>query len=683
MAQNLAPLKEQPKVRPIYSPTDDERKVYDEYLRRKKELLDSRKDVHGINLDDKMRTWDKNYFNREADIPASELDPDQKPLAINNAFGKVQAALSILLDRNPKLILKEKLKKYSACRELIKSLAEVSWDNTNSLGQFKLSVFNAAKRGWFAGRTFNRVLKHKARFAKSIDEKGKVIFEEREVTKLDDVAYMNLDNHNAWIDEQAKPEDMWSIRDWCWRELWFIDDLKAAFPESEYPNMKYVVEGGNTQERVEGDSQSVSDSTVSQSRELKKGMTEVFFYENQYTDWFIMEINKVMVIWEPMPQEHKRISLVTAPWNLRSAETIYGIGIIEEMERDETLADRIVNMTMRQLLISINPPGFYNGPEDFEDENIKIKPGKFIKTLNPKDITFLQVPPPRVKENLEVIGWLEQKEEQKTGITKHLEGEEQQNNNTAFEIGVRREASLKRLRLPLKSFQYALAWEFKNRIDLIRQVYSEFQVEHLVDEEEIMAYLEEVQADPDFYFIENEGQAGQEKFYVKKFREVNIGLEKDEKGVFTESDNSNFFKVKPEYLVWEGDAIIDINSILVQSDEMEKADTLRFTNLLVPMFQMLPEIALKPAKQLCMAFNRDPKKWLPQAWLDMLEKKPQENEMQMPQNVQDMMSRNQIMQKEQMNPQNMQAETIIPQRELEKNPGMIDRLKSAYQAFRQ
>jgi hypothetical protein len=32
----------------------------------------------GLNIDNTMGDWDRKYFNREADIPASELDPEQR-----------------------------------------------------------------------------------------------------------------------------------------------------------------------------------------------------------------------------------------------------------------------------------------------------------------------------------------------------------------------------------------------------------------------------------------------------------------------------------------------------------------------------------------------------------------------------------------------------------------------------
>jgi hypothetical protein len=105
-----------------------------------------------------MRGWDKTYFNRDADIPASELDDKQTPLAINNAFGKVQTALSILITHNPNFLMDERMMKYSANRELMRGLLKKSWQRTDSLFQFLLFVFNMAKRGWAVGRTYHKFI---------------------------------------------------------------------------------------------------------------------------------------------------------------------------------------------------------------------------------------------------------------------------------------------------------------------------------------------------------------------------------------------------------------------------------------------------------------------------------------------------------------------------------------------
>lgn len=616
--ENLKPLPREASVKG-YNPKGDERKVYDQFLRRKQELLTSRNNVYGLNIDAEMRRMDKLYFRKFADIPPSELDANSKPLAINGAYGKIQTALGILIDNPPKYILEEDNPKYSANKELLKQLAQKSFRDTNSLGQLKLSIFNAAKRGWGAGRTFNRQLLHDGKFLDSIDAKGNRAYTTKKVVKMDDIAYMNMNNFNVWFDEQTKPEDFFSTRDWMWREVWYIDDLKTTFPKSEFPNMEFVHSGGDTRESIEGIyTYQVGEGQGTSPQAQKPGMTEVFFYENQYADQFIIEMNGVMVVWEPLPQNNKRISGVYFPWHLRGDDTIYGIGVVEEMENNEELIDRIVNMDMRQLLLTISPPGFYSGTEDFEDENIKIIPGVLRRTMNPKDINFLQIPVGN-SSGIDKINWLKTQQDGNTGITPTIEGAAPlSSSTTAFQIGVEREAGLKRLRLPLKSIQYGLDWEFQNRVALIQQTYADFQVEHLADQESINAYLDEVGADPEFYFIENEGEAGQEVFYAKKYRGQMLNLEQGEDGTFTESDSKSFFHIKPEYLAFTGWMSTDISSLLTTSDELEKADTLRMTNMLIPILQLPKEIGAKPAKQMLLSANKEPKKWLPQEWLDFL-----------------------------------------------------------------
>lgn len=604
-----------------WQPDGEEKKVWSQFRRRKQALLNSRYNVYGFNIDAQMRRWDRLYFRRQADIPASELDPNQRPLAINHAYGKIQTALGILIDSNPEYILEEDNPRYSANRAFLKALAEKSFRNTNSLGQFKLSVFNSAKRGWFIGRTFNRRLFNDARFLKSIDNKGKKHYMTRTVTKVDDVAYMNLSNYNAWVDEQTMPEDFFSTRDWMWRELWYIDDLKRTFPKVDFPNMKYVKAGGDTRENIQGvfTRNAVSNKTGTSPIASKRGMTEVFFYENQYSDQFIIEANGVMIVWEPLPQNNKRLSCVYGPWHLRGDDTIYGLGIIEEMENDEELVDRILNMDMRQLLLTISPMGFFSGTEDMEDENIRITPGIMRRTLNPQNVTWLQVPQGNTA-GLEKIQWLEQKQDEKTGINDTIDGSsgDSQPNMTAFQAGIEREAGLKRLRLPLKSLQYALQWEFNNRVSLIQQVYSDFTVEHLEGKDEIFKYLDEIKADPQYFQIENEGEVGKEKFWALRYRTASLNVEKTDDGKFIESETQKFFPIKPEYLEFTGFISVDESSLLTTSEALDQANTLRMVNMLVPLLQGQMQVNAKIAKQLCISFNKDQKDWLPDDWVKYL-----------------------------------------------------------------
>ena len=79
--------------------------------------------------------------------------------------------------------------------------------------------------------------------------------------------------------------------------------------------------------------------------------------------------------------------------------------------------------------------------------------------------------------------------------------------------------------------------------------------------------------------------------------------------------------------------IPDVNAMLTNSDEMEKSNTLQMANLLLPLFQ-LPQQAvpsvLKPAKQIVLAFRKDPDKWFPDSWMKMLQNPDQQKQQQAP-----------------------------------------------------
>ena len=53
----------------------------------------------------------------------------------------------------------------------------------------------------------------------------------------------------------------------------------------------------------------------------------------------------------------------------------------------------------------------------------------------------------------------------------------------------------------------------------------------------------------------------------------------------------------------------------MQSTELERADVLQMSNILIPLFGQDPKVVGKPVKQLLQAFDYDPRKWLPASWM--------------------------------------------------------------------
>jgi hypothetical protein len=145
----------------------------------------------------------------------------------------------------------------------------------------------------------------------------------------------------------------------------------------------------------------------------------------------------------------------------------------------------------------------------------------------------------------------------------------------------------------------------------------------LTSQEEINDYLDEINKDPRFYHIENEGIPGKEQFHAIKFKQVNLNVDKTEDGKFVEAEQSNFFPILPEYLAFQGFVTPKMESLLVNSEALDQANTLRMTNMLIPLLQGQMETNAKIAKQLLISFNKDQRDWLPQQWIDFLAGKKQ------------------------------------------------------------
>src|SRR5262249_6605772 len=142
-----------------------------------------------------------------------------------------------------------------------------------------------------------------------------------------------------------------------------------------YSNAKYVLPGGVLDEVINTQNLNKTKNIVKTGK-----LVEVYFYENVLRDMFVMVANGVPVIQEPLPisdaQGNKKLSLWQAYWTLRHAESVYGIGIYEAVRYDQAMLDRIRNMTIDQLTLSIYKMFFYQGTGVLsETGDLTISPG--------------------------------------------------------------------------------------------------------------------------------------------------------------------------------------------------------------------------------------------------------------------------------------------------------------------
>lgn len=554
----------------------------------------------------------------------------QSDVSQANVFIKIQTALGILIDQNPTGVFTPMAKKFVATTELIKQLYQRSWAVAESKAQLKLFVFNLAKYGWAIARTYPLRITRKVKVLTEYnpDEPDKSVYEEKEVVEYNDIMRENLDTRNAWIDDMAKPNNKLSMRDWAWRKVYALDSAELEF--GNYKNWQYVTAGGNVAETVNNpDYSKATDGSIKTFQE--PNLVEILFYENRLKDLFMVIANGVPVVIEPLPvsdaKGNKKLSCWQTYWNIRHTNCPYGIGIYEAVRFDQGLVDRIRNMTIDQLTLSIYKSFFYQGTTNVsETGDIKIAPGVGKQVLNPKDIQWLQIAGPGA-EAWQGIELFKKDLDEASGVTDPLTGEV--TGKTAFELAQAKEAALKRMKVPLDNILDALNTEGYLTVSLMQILYSIPETYEIADQQLIEDYMNEIQGDPDLYEEGQPNEMGQRQITAKVYPEFPLNLKEDETGNLMEVPDTEFFRVKPKFLNWEGIVNIKSESILSPSRQVDRALELEMANVLIPLLVQDPMIYGKLAREIVKDYDKDPRDVLPPDWLLEPEQLMQQRQQQM------------------------------------------------------
>lgn len=599
------------KATPFKAEGDD--KTMQEFFHERKDFLKEHR-KNKKNVEKIWRAADKAYEphtieesqGKKALASDDELGWRSKPIILGsdenwqensvptNPYIKIQTALGIIVDRNPTAILKPGASKYEKNNNLIRNLYERNWKISKSKSTLlKPFVFNLAKYGFAVGRTFP------LKIARDVDDLVSVSGTEAKYKTIrhvyfDDIFRENLSPWQCWFDDAAVVGNPWSCNDNMWYKDYSWDSLYEQF--GHLPNFKYI----KPTKKVLKDDSSLSEAT-GETKEAKY-QERLWFYENLSQDRFYIETDSgVILVNEPIPKKarNKRLSLWFTHWTLRNDKDIEGIGVYEAMRNDHKIHTKVLDMTIDQLVQSIYKEFFYEGTDMAEGDGImRTRPGGGRQMTNPQNIRWNEIPGPG-KEAWEGIKYFEERMEESSGITKGLSGEVI--GKTAFETSQAREAALKRLKTPLENITDALETEAYITVSIIEDLYSIPRIKAVAEDRYI---------DP----IEKESNPEMET--IEELREVPLSLEQDKQGNIVKTDKEQFFKLAPDLLPWEG--VIEINgqSILADSELLERTTTLEMANALIPLLSGNPQITMKPAKEIVKAYNKDPQDWLPDQWLN-------------------------------------------------------------------
>jgi len=518
-----------------------------------------------------------------------------------NPYIKIQTALGIIVDRNPTAVFSPGAKKYKKNNELMADLYRRSWEIAHSKSAFlKPFVFNQAKYGMGVGRTYPLTVKRTVSDLSEYNPKtGKNKYVPVEHTYYDDIFRESMSPWQCWFDDAAVVGNPFSCNDNMWYKDYSWDKLKEQF--GHLPNFKFV----NPTEKVLSPVDNAEGAT--QTKGVAAIQERVWFYENLGRDMFYVETEDgIVLVNEPIPKrpKNKRLSLFTAPWTLRNDRDIEGIGVYEAMRNDHKLHMKIRNMTMDQLVLSIYKEFFYEGTDTLEaDGQMKTAPGRGRQVTNPQNVKWNEIPGPG-RDAWMGLEIQENAMEEATGITKGLSGEV--TGKTAFEISQAREAALKRLKTPLENITDALEIDAYISMGIIEDLYAIPKIKLIAEDRYIELFeLDQMTEDND----------GVPPEFEEEYKEIPLKLEREkETGTIVKSQKEDFFTLKPEDLSWEGVIVVKGQSIIADSELLERTTTIEMANIVIPLLTAPPEVAKKPAIQIIETYKKDPRDWLPDAW---------------------------------------------------------------------
>ncbi len=603
-------LDERIKETPTFEITPEQEASKDYFKSRKEELILHRKNK---GIEEIWKAADKAYVphtlkakkgkkvlasNDETGWRSSLVslgkDDDWKEDSVPpNPYIKIQTALGIIVDRNPTAVFNPGAKKYEKNTNLMENLYHRSWEIAKSKSVLlKPFVLNLGKYGMGVGRTFPLTIERTRRNG-------------NKYTEYDDIFRENLNPWDVWFDDAAIVGNPFSVNDGMYYKDYAWDKFEEQFGHLD--NAKYVKP---KQQIFNSESRKLE---AAEEGKVSKYQIRVWFYENVARDWFYVETEcGIPLVDDELPKtdKNKKLSIWSAPWTLRNDKDLEGIGIYEAMRNDHKLHTKIRAMTMDQLILSIYKEFFYSGTDTMEgDGQMKTSPGRGRQVAEPQNIRWNEVPGPG-RDAYEGLAYQEQKMEDATGITKQLQGEV--TGKTAFETSQATEAALKRLKTPLENITDALEIDAYISVGILEDLYSVPKIKLIAEDR----YIEPVELQK----LTNEdnelGPPGEAPETKEEFQELPLTVERGQDGEITKTRESNFFTVSEDDFPWEGMISIKAQSIVANSELLERVSTVEMANLLVPMFQMPPEIGLKPAKEILRTYDKDPEDWLPEAWLN-------------------------------------------------------------------
>ncbi len=555
-------------------------KVYDKYTDKEKDILlflkerydamKKKKDELGINY--KCDLYDKLYTphrvlrlkddKKEFEDAHLKIDEDDGRTANKSkpiAFEKIQTALAIMINQNPKATMKSYGNKWKLLNELVKRIYENNWDMNRLIIELRKFVFHLAKYGIAYGR---RYIKKTYKIARIEGKKERVI-------DFYDTIWETIHPKNVLLDECCdNPRNA--------RDLFIIfsrslQELKDRYPEEKYPRMKFIEKGRWLTDK---------DNTIlpQDGSPIDSKIYEEAIYENVKKDIKLTVINGVLISGDDDELPGHQLSIFGDKWADKD-ESYDGIGICQVLENYQPLVDDISNADI-DLVREIIRPTLYKGSnltlsDESEDEVAGHKLVQFDGDIN----QLKWDRPTRTNDGQQMQEAMSKEIDDATGISKDLSAMSEA--DTLGQASFNRENSLRRLSLPIDSIKCAIEDDANKALPLLAIVnanpISTYEIEDVKELTEAQQWLAENPNDERFVLMADG------KIVRRQFKEIEINVEynKEDK-TYVSAEKSMFWELIPKTFDWKGKINIIPMSFLPESESMEQQAALQDLNIMMP-----------------------------------------------------------------------------------------------------
>jgi len=513
-----------------YTPTNKEKEVIKTVTERLEKMKRKRRDYEkDWNDADKQRQMHRSNRNK---------DEWRSDLKLPDTFSVIETAKSEMIDQSPGIIYRPRESGDILKATKLNKIFEYTWEKANGDLELMNFIDDCLVYGISIGEEY---WKHDVQKEKHIDEfdtdkMEPKSWEEKDTVTYDDVYFESIPIWSFYWDPVA--DSLEHARDCAKRLVMTEHDFKKKY--DKYPKSKKVTAGSDTQ-RPEW---------FKPLGNMEDSEIEVIHYYDKINDLYLILANGVLLTQpdNPIPYKHKDFPFVRSV-DVLLPHSFVGLGEPKIMKSLQEERDTLRNMRLDTTHLNIQTQYIVDDRLELDDEDLIAKPHSIIR--GPVDSIRAVEKIPMFAESYKEEEFLNDDIIKSTGIDIRMQSLGG-GGDTATEVAILKESSLKRIRLKLKLLErMALHRLGRLRLSNIQQFYSIPKVVKVIGEEG----LEE----------------------TEQFR--NVGF-KHPKGSY------EWFTAMPDDLIGEYDIIVIPGQTLPVSKALEAQKAINLFDRLLPMTQM-------------------------------------------------------------------------------------------------